>query len=259
MLRLARRAAAFILLRLTELAAAFMLLTRLRLPLMSPAELPIVRFVWAFPLVGATVGAVGAAAYTLCWMAGMPAPVGAAFALTAVALFTGALHEDGLADTADGFGGGRTRDRKLEIMRDSRIGSFGAVALILSLGARGEAIATLGQPARVLVALAVAGALARGGMIVLLLILGPARADGLAAGLRGRSTRCCVAGLVIASSFALLLLPFGLAGRAILGTLLVAVSVAWIAQRQIGGYTGDVLGATSVVAECVTLGLLAGP
>jgi adenosylcobinamide-GDP ribazoletransferase len=243
---------------LSELIAAFTLLTRLRLARFGTLEVPIARFVWAFPLVGAVTGALGGAAYAGGWLAGVPPAISAVWTLTVIVLVTGAFHEDGLADTADGFGGGPTRERKLEIMRDSRIGSFGAIALILSLAARGSAIAVLSQPLHVLLALVVTGALGRAGMAVLLLVLRPARVDGLAAGLRELDAPRAIAGLAIAALLTLLLLPIGVALCAMAGALLTALVIAWIALRQIGGYTGDVLGATSVVTECVAIGLLSG-
>lgn len=243
---------------LSELAAAFGLLTRIRLRWISGEAVPIAHCVWAFPLVGGVIGALGAAAYAVCSLAGIPPIVSAVWSLAAMVLLTGAFHEDGLADTADGLGGGRNRERKLDIMRDSRIGSFGAIALVLSFAARGAAIAALVQPLHVLVALTAAGALARAAIIVLMLILTPARADGLAAGLREVHVPRAITGLAIASLLTLLLLQFPAAIRAIIGALIVALVVAWISRRQIGGYTGDILGASSVVAECVVSGLLAG-
>jgi adenosylcobinamide-GDP ribazoletransferase len=243
---------------LSELTAAFTLLTRLRLARFSAVEVPIASFVWAFPLVGAAIGVLGGAAFTVGSLAGVPASVSAVWTLAVGVLVTGAFHEDGLADTADGFGGGRTRERKLEIMRDSRIGSFGAIALILSLAARGTAIAALSQPLRVLFALVVTGALGRAGMVVLLLALRPVRADGLAAGLRELDPARAIVGLAIAALLTLSLLPISVSLRTMAGALVAALIIAWVAQRQIGGYTGDVLGATAVVTECVAISLLAG-
>ena len=95
-------------------------------------------------------------------------------------------------------------------------------------------------------------------MAVLLLVLRPARVDGLAAGLRELDAPRAIAGLAIAALLTLLLLPIGVALCAMAGALLTALVIAWIALRQIGGYTGDVLGATSVVTECVAIGLLSG-
>jgi adenosylcobinamide-GDP ribazoletransferase len=235
-----------------ELAGAFMLLTRLPAGWLAGGRAPaaFADTVWAYPVVGAVVGGIGGAAYWACCRLGLPPAVGAVWTLAAMLLATGALHEDGLADTADGFGGGRTRDRKLEIMRDSRIGSFGALALMLSLAARGAAIAALATPGHVIAALIAAGALGRGAMLVVLLLLPPARADGLAAGLGASRIGRVATGLLLAAVAAH-------AFWAGIAAVLAALAMAWTARRQIGGYTGDVLGATSVVTECVVLSLLA--
>jgi len=244
---------------LSELAGACVLLTRLRLAWLLADHPPVAieRTVWAFPLIGAVVGVLGGAAYAACAWTGMPPIVASVWALTAMVVVTGALHEDGLADTADGFGGGKTRERKLEIMRDSHIGSFGAIALILSLAARGAAIAALGQPLRVLPALVAAASLGRAAMMVPLLLLVPARSDGLAAGLGAMQRSRAVAALAIAALLTLVLMPFGAALRAMAGAVVAALVLSWIAWRQIGGYTGDVLGAVALVAECVAIGVMA--
>jgi adenosylcobinamide-GDP ribazoletransferase len=212
---------------------------------------------WVFPVVGAVVGAVGALAYWPCAFAMAPA-VAAAWALAVMLLATGALHEDGLADTADGFGGGRTPERKREIMRDSRIGAFGALALTVTLAARGAALASLAAPGRVAAALVVAGALGRGAILVLLLLLRPARPDGLASGLGESAAGRSAIGLLLAAAFAFVLLPFGAACWSCGAAVVAAAALAWAAHRQIGGYTGDVLGAASVLAECAVLGVLSG-
>jgi adenosylcobinamide-GDP ribazoletransferase len=138
-------------------------------------------------------------------------------------------------------------------MRDSRIGSFGALALMLSLAARGTAIAAIGHPGRVAAALIAAAALARAGMILLPLLLSPARSDGLAAGLVNTDARRVAAGCALGVLPALVLLSFGAALRAISVALVAALAFVWLARRQVGGYTGDVLGAVAVTIECAAL------
>lgn len=242
----------------TDLASAFTLLTRLPTGWLAAGARAdrLADAVWAFPVVGAVVGAIGGAVFWVCARLGMPPAVAAVWTLASMLLVTGALHEDGLADFADGLGGGRTRERKLEIMRDSRIGTFGGLALMLSLAARGTALATLAQPSRVAVALIVAAALGRGAIGVLLLTSAPARPDGLAAELRAsRFGRTALApGIAVTVTFALL--PFGAAFGATVAALMSALAIAWIAHRQLGGYTGDVLGAAVVVTECAVLSLI---
>src|SRR5215470_19030586 len=108
---------------------------------------------WAAPVAGALVGLIGGLAYALAQAAGLGPLPAAGLALVATLLVTGALHEDGLADTADAFGTGASPEARLAIMRDSRIGTFGACVLILSIGLRWAALASLAQPNRVAAAL----------------------------------------------------------------------------------------------------------
>jgi adenosylcobinamide-GDP ribazoletransferase len=231
---------------LSDLAGAFMLLTRLPVAGGAAAR---GAGVWAYPVVGAVVGLIGAAVYAVAARLGLPPVVAAIGAVAATVLATGALHEDGLADTADGFGGGATVARKLEIMRDSRIGSFGALALILSVGLRVAALDALADAGRVAVALVVAGVVGRGAMVGMMLSLPPARADGMAAALGPVPVGAGVVGLGLAG--AAVLLPGGLAGLA--GAVAAGAAMVWLARRQVGGATGDVLGATEQAAECAAL------
>jgi adenosylcobinamide-GDP ribazoletransferase len=244
---------------LADLAAALGLLTRLPtgwLPQHQDAS-GFAHSVWAYPVVGFGIGAAGGTVLAAGLGLGLPPPVAALWSLGAGLLLTGGFHEDGLADTADGFGGGRNRDRKLEIMRDSRIGSFGVLALVLALGLRAAALAALpGQGLALVAATGVSAALGRGAALGLLRLLPPARRDGVAAGLGRPGSGPLLAGLVLAALPAALLLPAGLAAVAMLGTLLATLLLARLAWRQIGGQTGDVLGAGAVLAECVALTVL---
>ena len=212
--------------------------------------------IWAYPIVGGVVGAIGGGAYWLARGMAMPAGLAAIWALAAMLFVTGGFHDDGLADTADGFAGGATRLRKLEIMRDSRIGTFGALALVLSLAVRGGAIVAMADRAKVAAALVVAGALGRGAIVGLVLLLRPARADGLGATLNRPPTAAAAAAIGIAAVAALVLLPAPLAAGAILLAAASSVTAAWLSYAQIGGHTGDVLGAGEQITECVVLTLL---
>jgi adenosylcobinamide-GDP ribazoletransferase len=241
-----------------ELAGAFTLLTRLPVAALFSTPPPDPRrCVWAYPLVGALTGAIGAGSYWLCARAGLPPLLAGLWTLAAGVLVTGALHEDGLADTADGFGGGASVERKLEIMRDSRIGSYGTLALVLSVLLRWAAIAALAAPALVGPALIAAGALSRGAMALPVLALPPARSGGLGASLRGAGPIRLLAGPALAALLALALLPIGAALAASSLGLAAALALAVLARRQIGGYTGDVLGASAILVECVVLSVLA--
>jgi adenosylcobinamide-GDP ribazoletransferase len=207
-----------------------------------------------FPVIGAAIGLGGALANALAVWFGLPPLAAAAVALAASILLTGALHEDGLADVADGFGGGETRDDKLAIMRDPRIGSYGALALFLALLARAGAIAGLGDPAQVVAALITAGAASRAAVAAVMTALPQARTDGLAANAGRPHPLRAAAAVLLAALIALLLL-----GQAALAALLAgalgALAIALLARRQIGGYTGDVLGAVQQLSE---IGLLLG-
>ena len=170
------------------------------------------------------------------------------------------MHEDALADIADGFGGGRTRDAKLAIMKDPRLGAYGASALMLALALRvalfAGLLAGLG-PWRAGAAIVAAAALARVAGLWPLAALPPARADGIGAVAAplGRPAWTRGALVAIAVAFAAGLPVAGFAGAALapLGGLGVAVLVARLAERQIGGQTGDVCGAATILAELAVL------
>src|SRR5579872_4934442 len=119
---------------------------------------------WAFPVAGLLVGLAGALVYAIAHRIGLPVEVCAMLALAATMLLTGALHEDGLADTADGLGGGKSREQKLEIMRDSRIGTFGVCALLTSIILRWSALAAISDPRSVLLTLCAVHVAARAGL-----------------------------------------------------------------------------------------------
>jgi adenosylcobinamide-GDP ribazoletransferase len=244
-----------------DLAAALSLLTRLPIGWLFPpnAEINHARAIWAYPIVGALVGLIGAAIYAACHSLGLPPALAALWTLAGMLLTTGALHEDGLADTADGFGGGRTSERKLEIMRDSRIGSYGALALLLSTAIRVTTITTLAHPSAVTASLIAAGLLARTGMLLPLRLLPSARPNGLGASVAQGPFWAAPLACLLAVLTVLALLPAPRAVLLIAATTLTAGLMTLIARRQIGGTTGDVLGATAVAVECVVLTLCAIP
>jgi adenosylcobinamide-GDP ribazoletransferase len=237
-----------------DLRAAALFLTRLPLGRMAPrAEVDLAHAAWSFPLVGLLVGLTGAIVYRLAHALGLPPWPAAALTVAATLAATGCLHEDGLADTADGFGGGATRERKLEIMRDSRIGTFGVCALTLSLLLRVGALASLASPAAVVMALFAAHGAARASLPAFMYLVPLARTDGMAHA-AGRPTReaALIAGVLGALILALFLglLP---AIAALILLLLVMVLLAWLSLTQIDGQTGDVLGALEQVGEIVVL------
>lgn len=242
------------------LGDAAMLLTRAPVAWLRPdgAAPDLAGSAWAWPVLGALLGAAAGAVCEAALRLGLSAPLAAAWTLLALVLPTGALHEDGLADAADGIFGGATPERRLAIMRDSRIGSYGALALLLSFALRGTAVLALAQRGGlVLPGLAVAGGLARAAMVLVLLVVPPARRDGLAALLGVPHLVASGVALVLPVLLALLLLPWRIAALAVLAALCAGLGVARLARVRLGGHTGDVLGGAEQVAECLVLTVLA--
>jgi adenosylcobinamide-GDP ribazoletransferase len=242
---------------LDDLRTAVAFLTRLPMPHPTgPMPEHFVRAHRMFPVVGAAIGGTVGLLLLGLRAIGVPDLAAAALALGASALLTGALHEDGLADVADGFGGGRDKDAKLEIMRDSRLGTYGALILMVSFVTRLSALAALADAA-VVPCLIAAHALARGVLPAMSMSLPYARQDGLAA----NAGRPELATAAMAAAFALVIavvsLPVGGALSAALVAVAAAIGMAWLAQRQIGGQTGDVLGGAEQLAETAVLVLLA--
>jgi len=245
--------------RVAELQSAILLLTRLPFRRgkdtagAALADVPLAQAVWAFPVAGVLVGAAGALVYALAHRLGVPAWPSAALALAATMATTGALHEDGLADTADGFGGGATREQKLDIMRDSRIGAYGVCALALSILLRASALASLADTTLVVPALIAAHGSARAVMPAFMSLVPPARRDGLSA----TAGQPSAASAAVAAILGILVTAICLGpARAVLATILLAVVGALMARlsfRQIGGQTGDTLGALEQVSEIVVL------
>ncbi|PDT90957.1 adenosylcobinamide-GDP ribazoletransferase [Bradyrhizobium sp. Y36] len=217
------------------------------------ADGAVARATWALPVAGLLVGLAGAFVYKVAIRVGLSPNLAALLALATTALITGALHEDGLADTADGLGGGRTRERKLEIMRDSRVGTYGACALILSFGLRWSALATIAHPVAVALALCAAHAAARAGVPAFMALVPPARPDGLSASAGAPPGRS----IAIAFALGTLVLVLALGpGKALVGLILLSLAglmLARLAIRQIGGQTGDILGAFEQLGEILIL------
>jgi adenosylcobinamide-GDP ribazoletransferase len=205
-----------------------------------------------FPFVGIVVGAIAAACVWAC--AKVFSPTLAVLLSTAVTVvLTGAFHEDGLADTADGLGGGHTRERALEIMKDSRIGAFGALALILALSIKVSALAAL-PVGQAMVAMICAHTLSRWCAVLIVWRLPYARTDG---NTRAQSVvaRISFADLAIASVLGLAPLALALAlgdwhaMAGALAALAVCIGLGFWFRRRLDGYTGDTLGATQQLAE----------
>ena len=240
--------------RLTELKLGFMFLTRLPLAHDAPvAKGELAQALWTAPLVGIVVGLAGAIVFSVALAFQVPLLPAAVLTVAVTTVMTGGLHEDGLADLADGFGGGATRERKLEIMRDSRIGTYGVCALILSYMLRVFAMAELGDNAAVLPALIAAHAGARAGIPVFMQLVPSARADGLSADAGApTSVVSSVAALIGAVVLvACLGIKAGIVALLLLGA--AGIIMAWLCRQQIQGQTGDVLGAFEQAGEMIVL------
>ncbi len=236
--------------RANDLKIGFIFLTRLPLIFERPiAKGELSQALWTAPVVGAVIGLIGASVYGVAQSLLLQPLPAAALAVAATVAVTGALHEDGLADIADGFGGGATRERKLEIMRDSRIGTYGVCALMLSFILRVSALTNLGEPAAVTAVLVAAHAAARAPLPAFLWFIPAARPDGLSSDAgRGRPATATVAILL---GLVALLIGLGFAAGFAAAILLCGGFgfMAWLCTRQIGGQTGDVLGALEQFGE----------
>lgn len=208
------------------------------------------------PLAGSIIGACAAVCFWASLALFHSAPIAVVIAPLALALITGALHEDGLADCVDGFFGGYTSEQRLAIMKDSRIGAYGALALVFSVTLRIAALARVFEAEgawRTGLVLILAAALSRALALVPLVLLESARTTGLAAGIgmlphSGLRQMAWVMGALMALALALgvrlePLLQAAMAAGA------VAYGVARLSQDKIGGATGDVAGACQQLTE----------
>lgn len=235
--------------RLDELKAAMILMTRLPLPELDPFP-PQGRVVWAYPIAGAAIGLAGGFAMLSAGLV-MPVYMAAVLGMSVSLLLTGALHEDGLADFWDGIGGGRNPEDKLRIMRDSYLGSYGALALIFGFAFRLAGLIAIGPLAPL--AFICTHAMARGALALPMRLFPPARTDGIAAeaGKPGPATFAVAVALPIILSA--LILPPVPALIACGCACAAALIVGMLARMQMGGVTGDVLGSAEQTAEIAFL------
>ncbi|MDE2000375.1 MAG: adenosylcobinamide-GDP ribazoletransferase [Burkholderiales bacterium] len=242
--------------RIDETRLALILLTRLPVGRLNSAP-PLSAAAWAYPLAGAVVGIVcGVAFLSAQWLGLLPLPA-AIISVAVGVVTTGGMHEDGLADLADGFGGGGDRARKLEIMRDSRVGSYGVIALSLALFLRSVLLAEVLPGHHPIFTLIAVGALARAPLPFLMRILPAARDDGLghSAAFRIGTVPAMVGGMIGLLLAALFLPAYFF--RTIFASVAAAVMTGYLARCQIGGFTGDVLGAAQIACELAVLSTLA--
>lgn len=231
---------------------ALSLLTRLPLRLSDAAFARSAHAAWAYPLVGLVTGSIGCAAAWLALWIGLPVWCAAILALAAGLLVTGAMHEDGLADCADGFWGGWDPAMRLKIMSDSQIGTYGVLALGVITALRFGAISTLVLNSGWELALIAVHVASRSVMPVLMLALPHARKAGLSHLVGTVPLRSAI----ISGGFGALALLVAFGASVVPMTLLAAavtLGVGLLAKRKIRGQTGDVLGASQQLAETALL------
>lgn len=235
-----------------DIALTTVFLTRLPLPTIDFRGRTLAQAIWAAPMAGLVVALIGGLVYAVGAACGIDSQPAAALALASIVIATGCLHEDGLSDVADGFGGGRSREQKLEIMRDSRIGAYGAVALCLSLLIRWSALAQLASAAAVLCALVAAHMASRGLIGAFMHLLPPARIDGLAANAGIVTSEVALIGAMLGAVALLLLGPGGaVIALVLLGALFFGFR--HLCKKQVGGQTGDTIGALQQLCEITIL------
>ncbi|WP_428696608.1 adenosylcobinamide-GDP ribazoletransferase [Stappia sp.] len=254
---------------MADLAACLRFFSRLPVPCVNktdnPAALPdFSRAAWVMPLAGAVLALPGALVLLVAGATALPGMVVAILAVGVGIAVTGGLHEDGLADVVDGFFGAGTAERRLEIMKDSRIGAFGTLALVLSVLLKVALVTALLErhaalPAALLLVCAEAGS--RAVMAGVWCVLPPARPGGLASlcgtpSPRGAALAAALGGGALLAAVAVV--PLAAAMTALFLTLLTAAGIRGLALAKIGGHTGDVLGAAQQVAVLsILLGLCA--
>jgi adenosylcobinamide-GDP ribazoletransferase len=232
--------------------SAFALLSRLPLPNHRATG---AASAWAWPLVGAVLGALGATLASGALWLGVTPGVTAALVLAIGSMLTGGLHEDGLSDTADGLYGGWTKERRLEIMKDSRVGSYGVLALVLVTLARWSALTAVLVYGGHWAALVASGALSRAPMALIMALLPNARGEGLSHATGRPSPATALLALILAMAIAAALTGWA-AVPLIFAALAAALWLAFSALRRIGGQTGDILGASQQLAEAACLAVL---
>jgi adenosylcobinamide-GDP ribazoletransferase len=219
----------------------------------SAGPVPIGAAARGFPTVGAAIGLAAAIVYGAAMSLDLPRAVAAVLAVGAMVLATGALHEDGLADMADGFGASRDREQILSIMHDSRSGAYGVLALMLVTGLRILCVAELHGTLTAALALIAAAAGSRALLPLVLYYVPPARTDGLGYGAGKPGRRMLIDATAVGAAVVLIGLgPFG-GLLAILAAALAGWAIAKLATQRIGGHTGDVLGTIQQAAEVLIL------
>ena len=245
-------------LRLSDILIALSLLTRIPVNLdHQDVDERAKQATWAYPLVGALIGAFAAFIANIANFFGLPFSICAILSLITMAIITGGMHEDGLSDAADGLWGGKNKDSILTIMKDSRIGSFGAIALILVIIGRYASINDLIKIEALFWPLVAAGAVSRVPMVGAMVFMQHARSDGLSVSV-GKPPQFSLIVAAVIGTLACLVSVGILGLLVVLCACLGAFPIFFMAYKKIGGQTGDILGASQQAAELMALASLAG-
>lgn len=223
----------------------------------NPMFFSFARALWTWPFVACLLGFIeGGMLYSLHETIQLTSWITAFTGLGFHCLITGGLHEDGLADCADGFGGGKTISQKLDIMKDSRLGTYGVITLFTVLGIQVSSVSFLLQTGRPIIPLMIVTAiLSRTAILFPVLVLTPARSNGTAMALRNIPFPSLVIHLGIAISICLSLVPWQDACLYSIMACSTGAIISFITRQQINGYNGDVLGATQTLTATVILGV----
>lgn len=208
---------------------------------------------WAFPLVGLVLGLIFTCITVAAQAIGFGVGISAIMALAASIILTGAMHEDGLADSADGLWGGWEKARRLEIMHDSRIGTYGVLALIAAMILRFSAVSLLLHEHMLTGAFIAAAMMSRAALPYVMTLLPHARQDGLSVQTGRPSRQTASIGAALACALAWFCVGFVGMVVALAVIMLCTAALMAIARAKIGGQTGDILGATQIVTEVAAL------
>ncbi|WP_166416036.1 adenosylcobinamide-GDP ribazoletransferase [Cochlodiniinecator piscidefendens] len=241
---------------ISDIPAAIGLLSRLPVPVdMERAQARGAKAAWAYPVAGAVIGLLTALFGAALVAFDISYSIAAALILGFQIIITGAMHEDGLADSADGLWGGWERTKRLEIMKDSHIGTYGVLALGLSLLIRWSALSLVIASDYGLIALIAVAAISRAPMVAMMAALPNARQGGLSKAVGKPDGTSALIASIIGTGLALILLGFsGFVG--FIYITLTSLACALIANKKIGGQTGDILGATQQISEITFLVVL---
>ncbi len=239
-----------------DLMAALALFTRLPLPFGTTKAPRSGDAAWAWPLVSVVTGTLAMAVAGLGHMAALGAGTIAGLVILTEVMATGAMHEDGLADSADGLWGGWDKARRLEIMKDSHIGTYGVLALMIAVLLRWSALRGIVVTGGLWPALIVAGMAGRAGMVAVMAALPNARQSGLSQSV-GQPTRRAAAAAALVAALAAIVI-YGPAGaNVIFAVVATTLAAALIARAKIGGQTGDICGATQMLGMVAALSVIA--